>query len=133
MSRNYSTTIEPSRERGQHLKFEDRVSIKIYRRLKYTLRAIAEALGCSPSTIMYELRRGTGKRKGSRGRFPEYSLLLQFTEPFITPLGFIVIAIIYHLTTLKSCMRGLCLCKQLSWLCHSFYFVLNLDTGPINQ
>ena len=73
MSRNYSTTITPSRERGQHLKFEDRVSIKIYRRLKYTLRAIAEALGCSPSTIMYELRRGTGKRKGSRGRFPEYS------------------------------------------------------------
>ena len=47
MSRNYSTTITPSRERGQHLKFEDRVSIKIYRRLKYTLRAIAEALGCS--------------------------------------------------------------------------------------
>ena len=61
MSRNYSTTIEPSPERGQHLKFEDRVSIKIYRRLKYTLRAIAEALGYSPSTIMYELRRGTGK------------------------------------------------------------------------
>ena len=120
MSRNYSTTITHSRERGQHLKFEDRVSIKIYRRLKYTLRAIAEALACSPSTIMYELRRGTGKRKGSRGRFPEYSLLLQFTEPFITPLGFIVIAIIYHLTTLKSCMRGLCLCKQLSWLYHSF-------------
>ncbi|MDO4204092.1 MAG: IS30 family transposase [Selenomonadaceae bacterium] len=73
MSRNYSTTITPSRERGQHLKFEDRVSIQIYRRLKYTLRATAEALGCSPSTIMYELRRGTGKRKGSRGRFPEYS------------------------------------------------------------
>ena len=73
MNRNYSTTITPSRERGQHLKFEDRVSIKIYRRFKYTLRAIAEALGCSPSTIMYELGRCTGKRKGSRGRFPEYS------------------------------------------------------------
>ena len=50
MSRNYSTTITASRERGQHLKFEDRVSIKIYKKLKYTLRAIAEALGCSPST-----------------------------------------------------------------------------------
>ncbi|MBQ5758858.1 MAG: helix-turn-helix domain-containing protein, partial [Schwartzia sp.] len=48
MSRNNSTMITPSRERGQHLKFEDRVSIKIYRKLKYTLRAIAEALGCSP-------------------------------------------------------------------------------------
>ena len=84
MSRNYSTTITPSRERGQHLKFEDRVSIKIYRRFKYTLRAIAEAIGCSPSTIMYELRRGTGKRKGLRGRFPFISLfrmLLHFQQP----------------------------------------------------
>ena len=44
MSRNNSTMITPSRERGQHLKFEDRVSIKIYRKLKYTLRAIAEVL-----------------------------------------------------------------------------------------
>ena len=57
-------------------------------------------------------------------------LFLNILKPFITSLGFIVIAIICHLTTLKSCMRGLCLCKQLSWLCHSFYFVLNLDTGP---
>lgn len=43
--------ITPSREKGQHLKFEDRVSIKIYRKLKYTLRAIADVLDCSPSTI----------------------------------------------------------------------------------
>ncbi|MDY5331003.1 MAG: helix-turn-helix domain-containing protein, partial [Anaerovibrio sp.] len=52
--------ITPSRKRGQHLKFEDRVSIKIYRKLKYTLRAIADVLDCSPSTIMYEIKRGTG-------------------------------------------------------------------------
>ena len=43
--------ITPSRERGQHLKFEDRVSIKIYRKLKYTLRAIADVLDFSLSTI----------------------------------------------------------------------------------
>ena len=73
MSRNNSTMITPSRERGQHLKFEDRVSIKIYRKLKYTLRAIADVLDCSPSTIMYEIKRGTGERNGSRGRFPEYN------------------------------------------------------------
>ena len=73
MSRNSSTMITPSRERGQHLKFEDRVSIKIYRKLKYTLRAIADVLDCSPSTIMYEIKRGTGERNGSRGRFPEYN------------------------------------------------------------
>lgn len=46
MSRNNSTMITPSRERGQHLKFEDRVSIKIYRKLKYTLRAIADVVLC---------------------------------------------------------------------------------------
>ena len=37
-------------------------------------------------------------------------LFLNILKPFITPLGFIGIAIICHLTTLKSCMRGLCLC-----------------------
>lgn len=73
MSRNNSTTITPSRERGQHLKFEDRVSIKIFKELGCTLRTIADALDCSPSTIMYELRRGTGERNGSRGRFPQYN------------------------------------------------------------
>ena len=52
MSRNNSTTITPSRERGQHLKFEDRVSIKIFKKLRYTLRKIAEAIDCSPSTVM---------------------------------------------------------------------------------
>ena len=46
--------ITPSREKGQHLKFEDRVSIKIYRKLKYTLRAIADVLDCSPSTHYYD-------------------------------------------------------------------------------
>ena len=51
MSRNYSTTIKPSRERGQHLKFEDRVSIKIYRKLKYTLRAIARLPLCMKSSV----------------------------------------------------------------------------------
>ena len=67
------TTFTPERERGQHLKFEDRCSIKIFKRLGYPLRAIADAMNCSPSTVMYELRRGTGERNGSRGRFPEYS------------------------------------------------------------
>lgn len=73
MSHNYSTTITPDRERGQHLKFEDRVSIKIYRQQGHSLRAIADVIGCSPSTVMYELRRGTGERNGNRGRFPSYS------------------------------------------------------------
>ena len=68
-----TTTITPDRERGQHLKFEDRCSIKIFKKLGYSLRCIAQAIDCSPSTVMYELRRGTGERNGNRGRFPEYS------------------------------------------------------------
>ena len=73
MGKTYSTMITPDRERGQHLKFEDRCSIQIFRKLGYSLRRIAEELDCSPSTVMYELRRGTGTRNGSRGRFPQYS------------------------------------------------------------
>lgn len=73
MSHSYSTTFTPDRERGQHLKFEDRLSIKIYKKMGASLRAIANELNCSPSTVMYELKRGTGSRNGSRGRFPEYS------------------------------------------------------------
>jgi len=68
-----ATTFTPDRERGQHLKFEDRCSIKVFKRLGHSLRKIAEAIDCSPSTVMYELRRGTGDRNGNRGRFPEYS------------------------------------------------------------
>ena len=68
-----TTTITPDRERGQHLKFEDRCSIKIFKKLGHSLRSIAMAIDCSPSTVMYELRRGTGQRNGNRGRFPEYS------------------------------------------------------------
>ena len=33
---------------------------------------------------------------------------------------------------LKNCLRGYLLCQQLSWQNFSFYFVLNLDTGPLN-
>ena len=68
-----STTINTDRKIGKHLNFEDRCSIKVFRKLKYSMRRIADELNCSLSTIMYELRRGTGERNGARGRFPEYS------------------------------------------------------------
>ncbi len=73
MDQANSTTLTPDRERGQHLRFEDRCSIKVFHKLGYSLRAIALSLDCSLSTVMYELRRGTGERNGKRGRFPEYS------------------------------------------------------------
>ena len=34
--------------------------------------------------------------------------------------------------TLKKCMREYVLCQQLSCQNFSFYFVLNLDTGPLS-
>ena len=68
-----STTFTPDRQRGQHLKFEDRCSIRIFNKLGYSLRKTAEAIGCSASTVLNELRRGVGKRNGTRGRNPEYS------------------------------------------------------------
>lgn len=73
MDRLNSTTFTPERQRHQHLIFEDRCSIKIFKKFGYSLRSIAAVLDCSPSTVLYELRRGTGTRNGSRGRFPEYS------------------------------------------------------------
>lgn len=73
MDHNYSTTKDTQHGRGKHLKFEERCSIKIYHKLGYSNRYIAKELNCSPSTIGYELKRGTGERNGTRGRQPEYS------------------------------------------------------------
>ena len=57
-------------------------------------------------------------------------LYLSILKPFITPLGFTATATICLLMILKNCLRGYLLCQQLSWQNFSFYFVLNLDTGP---
>ena len=57
-------------------------------------------------------------------------LYLSILKFFITPLGSIATATICLLATLKNYMRGYVLCRQLSWQNFSFYFVLNLDTGP---
>ena len=73
MNQLNSTIFAPDRERGQHLRFEDRCSIKVFRKLVSSLRRIAAELNCFPSTVMNELRRGTGKRQGVRGRNRGYS------------------------------------------------------------
>ena len=59
--------------RKLYLRFEERCSIKIYKKLRYSLRRIGEAINCADSTVLNELRRGMGTRHGDRGRFPEYS------------------------------------------------------------
>ena len=57
-------------------------------------------------------------------------LYLSILKPFIIPLGFTATATICLLMILKNYLRGYLLCQRLSWQNFSFYFVLNLDTGP---
>ncbi len=45
--------------KGKHLSFEERVVIQTRLKDGYSIRAIARELGCSPSTISYEVKRGT--------------------------------------------------------------------------
>ena len=69
---NYITEVQ-ERKRGQHLQREDRGAIQRLKRLGYSNRAIAREIGCSPTTIGNELRRGTPPRQGDKGRTPGYS------------------------------------------------------------
>lgn len=63
----------PERKSGQHLQREERGAIQALKRQGLSNRAIARELGCSPTTIGNELRRGTPSRKSNKGRTPDYS------------------------------------------------------------
>lgn len=52
----YSNTI--AHVKGKHLSFEERIIVQIRLKDGYSKRAIAREIGCSPSTIVYEVRRG---------------------------------------------------------------------------
>lgn len=67
------TTTSTTRKRGQHLNLEDRCMIKVLHKLDYSLRRIAREVNCSPSTVMYELRRGTLEKTSTKGRPSVYS------------------------------------------------------------
>lgn len=53
----YSTMNQ--RIKGKHLSFEERVIIQTRIKDGFSLRAIARELGCFPSTISYDVKRGT--------------------------------------------------------------------------
>ena len=72
MDHTYSTTDLTERKRGQHLRAEDRGAIQALKKQGFSNRAIARIIHCSPSTVGYELRRGTPEYTG-RGRKPGYS------------------------------------------------------------
>ena len=73
MDCHHYTTELPERKRGRHLQREERGAIQALKQQGLSNRAIARALGCSPTTIGNELRRGTPPRKSSRGRSPGYN------------------------------------------------------------
>lgn len=66
-------TVAAERKKGQHLQREERGAIQHLKRQGLSNRAIARELGCSPTTVGNELRRGTPPRKSDRGRAPGYS------------------------------------------------------------
>lgn len=45
--------------KGKHLNYEERVIIQVRKKDNWSLRAIAAEIGCSPSTVLNELRRGS--------------------------------------------------------------------------
>lgn len=67
------TTDLPKHKKGSHLTKEERMAIRVLRALGYGVRAIARMLGCSPGTVLNELKRGTPPRKSRKGRAPGYS------------------------------------------------------------
>lgn len=58
---------------GQHLKIEDRCSIRIFNKLGYSLRKTDETIGFCTSTVLNEIRSSVRKRNGTREHNHEYS------------------------------------------------------------
>ena len=73
MDNSNSTTNEAARKSGKHLTLDERGMIQALRREGNSLRAIAEAIGCVHTTVMYELRRGTPVKTHAKGRAPVYT------------------------------------------------------------
>ena len=67
------STEKAERKKGQHLRMEERGAIKALEKQGLGVRAIARAIGCAPTTVTNELRRGTPARKSTRGRTPSDS------------------------------------------------------------
>ena len=57
MDQLQSTTTE--HRKGQHLTYKERVTIQIRLKDKRSMRDIAKEIGCSPATVINEIRRGT--------------------------------------------------------------------------
>lgn len=72
MDHSYCNTEIASHVHGKHLSLDERGQIEALHREGFSLRKIAERVGCAHTTVMYELRRGTPIKKAGRGRKPLY-------------------------------------------------------------
>ena len=72
MSQEQYTTETEERKRGKHLDAYERGQIEALKKDGKSNRAIARAIGCSPTTIGNELKKGTQERKSNKGRAPQY-------------------------------------------------------------
>lgn len=72
MDYTYSNTTDEIRKKGKHLTLDERGKIEILHKQKKSLRYIASEIGCSASTILYELQRGIIPHACGRGRKPVY-------------------------------------------------------------
>ena len=84
MDCHHCITESAERKKGQHLRMEDRGAIKVLKKKGLGPRAIARQIGCAPSTVTNELRRGTQARKSNKGKASGYSPP-SWEKPFTGP------------------------------------------------
>ncbi|MFR3367036.1 MAG: helix-turn-helix domain-containing protein [Gallintestinimicrobium sp.] len=69
MDCHHCITESAERKKGQHLRMEDRGAIKVLKKQLPHPRAIARQIGCAPSTVTNELRRGRHRTaRATRGK-----------------------------------------------------------------
>lgn len=51
--------ITSSHKKGKHFSFKERIIIQLRIKDNYSIRAIAREIGCSPTTVSNEIKRGT--------------------------------------------------------------------------
>ncbi|MFR3366435.1 MAG: helix-turn-helix domain-containing protein [Gallintestinimicrobium sp.] len=73
MDCHHCITESAERKKGQHLRMEDRGAIKVLKKQVLDPRAIARQIGCAPSTVTNELRRGHTSPQEQQGKAPGYS------------------------------------------------------------
>ena len=100
--------------KGKHLSFEERVIIQLRLKDGYSLRAIARELNCSPSTISYEVKRGTVELYGKVKRYKAtqghdaYQLIVKIVGANQTFLGKLNSCAMSTSISLKTAGRLMC-------------------------